>query len=108
MVRPQTLCGFHVKSDIEINEKVHKRATKLIIYLKHLPYIERLKQLLLFILKYRSLRGDMIEVFKIVLYFCHLSLGSCSITVKPIFNTFSMTRGNKYKLQKFSGYYYIT
>ena len=34
--------------------------------LKHLPYIERLKQLKLPALKYSRLRGDMIEVFKIV------------------------------------------
>ena len=47
-------------------EKVQKRATKLIISLKHLPYMERLKQLKLPILKYRRLRGDMMEVFKLV------------------------------------------
>ena len=55
----------HVK-DIELVEKVHKRATKLTISLKHLPYMERLKHLKLPLLKYRSLHGDMIEVFKLV------------------------------------------
>jgi len=54
------------KSDIEIIEKVPKRATKLIISLKHLSYSERLKQLQLPTLKYRRLRGDMIQVFKMV------------------------------------------
>ena len=34
--------------------------------LKHLPYIERLKQLKLPTLKYRRLRGDMLEFCKIV------------------------------------------
>ena len=47
-------------------EKIQKRATKLVICLKNLPYVERLKQLKLPTLKYRRLRGDMIEVFKIV------------------------------------------
>jgi len=54
------------KCDIEIIEKVQKRATKLIISLKHLSYNERLKQLQLPTLKYRRLRGDMIKVFKMV------------------------------------------
>ena len=61
-----TLYGAHKKGDIELVEKVQKRATKLIISLKHLPYTERLKQLKLPTLKYRRLRGDMIEVFKLV------------------------------------------
>jgi len=52
------------KGDIEIIEKVQKRATKLIISLKHLSYSERLKQPKLPTLKYRCLRSDMIEVFK--------------------------------------------
>jgi len=38
----------------------------LIIFCKHLPYTERLKQLMLPTFKYRYLHGDMIEVFKIV------------------------------------------
>jgi len=54
------------KEDIETIEKVQKRATKVIISLKHLPYMERLKQLKLVTLKYSRLRGDMIEVYKIV------------------------------------------
>ena len=54
------------KGDTEIIEKVQKRATKLIISLKKLSYVERLKQLQLPTLKYRCLRGDMIEVFKTV------------------------------------------
>ena len=37
---------------------------EMIISLKHLPYMERLKQLKLPTLKYRRLRGDMIEVYK--------------------------------------------
>ena len=58
--------GTHIKSDIEDIEKVQKRATKLVISLKKLPYKDRLEHLHLVTLKYRRLRGDMIEVYKIV------------------------------------------
>ena len=54
------------KSDIEQIEKIQKRATKLVITLRKLPYKNRLISLQLHTLKYRRLRGDMIEVFKIV------------------------------------------
>jgi len=40
------------------------RATKLVLTVKHLTYKQRLLQLKLPTLKYRRLRGDMIEVFK--------------------------------------------
>ena len=53
------------KGDIEAIEKVQKRATKLVISLKKLPCKERLLQLNVHTLKYRRLRGDMIEVYKI-------------------------------------------
>ena len=53
------------KGDIEAIEKVQKRATKLVISLKKLPYKERLLKLNLHTLKYRRLHGDMIEVYKI-------------------------------------------
>jgi len=69
MVRPHleyansVWCPYK-KGDIEIIEKVQKRArpTKLIISLKKLSYVERLKQLQLPTLKYRRLRGDMLEL----------------------------------------------
>ena len=47
-------------------ERVQKRATKLIKCLSSLGYEERLKKLGLFSLKYRRLRGDLIEVFKFI------------------------------------------
>jgi len=46
--------------------KVQKRATKFIISLNKYSYKDRLIQLNLPTLKYRRLRWDMIEVFKIV------------------------------------------
>ena len=48
----------------EEKEKVQRRATKTLPNLKHLPYIERLKKLKLPCLKYRSIRGDLNEVYK--------------------------------------------
>jgi len=51
-------------------------------------------------LKSRCLRGDMIEVFKIVKNYYDLEAA-----VKLNFNTFSTTRGNNYILQKFTCHY---
>jgi len=46
-------------------EKVQKRATKLVITIKKLHYEEKLRRLKLPTLKYRKIRGDMIELYKI-------------------------------------------
>jgi len=81
------------KGDIETIEKVQKRATKLVISLKKLPYKERLLQLNLHALKYRRLRGDTIEVYKII----H-DMYDRSVALELPRNV-SSTRGNKYKLQ---------
>jgi len=105
MVRPHleyansVWCPYK-KGDIEIIEKVQKRATKLIISLKHLSYSERLKQLQLPTLKYRRLCSNMIEVFKMV----HKCYDVCAV-VNLNFNTLSTTRRNKYKLQKSESHY---
>ena len=48
------------KTDIAELERVQRRATKQVPDLKHLEYSERLK------LVFRRLRGDMIEIFKIM------------------------------------------
>jgi len=47
-------------------EKVQMHATKLVISIKNLTYKDRLKRLKLPTLKYRRIRGDMIEVYKIL------------------------------------------
>ena len=47
-------------------EKVQMRATKLIQEIKHMSYIDRLKNLNLPTLLYRRLRGDMIMVYKLL------------------------------------------
>ena len=56
----------HYRKDIEILEKVQRRATKLIPELHEKPYEERLKILNLTTLEDRRIRGDLIEVFKIM------------------------------------------
>ena len=47
-------------------EKVQRRETKLVIALKEFAYEERLKQLKLYRLEERRLRGDLIEIFKLL------------------------------------------
>ena len=47
-------------------EKVQMRATKLLPSIRTLRYKERLKKLNLITLKYRRIRGDMIELYKIM------------------------------------------
>jgi len=53
------------QGDIKELEKVQKRATKLVLNLNKIPYKDRLMHLKLPTLKYRRLRGDRTEVFKI-------------------------------------------
>ena len=87
-------------------ENVQKRATKLVSACKHLCYKDRLMFLNLPTLKFRRIRGDMIEVFKILhdIY---------DINVVPLLvrNFETRTRGNslrlkvarcKYDIKKFS------
>lgn len=80
------------KGDIEDIEKIQKRATKL-ISLKKLSYKDRLIKLKLPTLKYRRLRGDMIEVFKILHNYYDLD-----VAPKLVLNNTSFTRGNSLKL----------
>ena len=56
----------HMIKFIESIEIVQRRATKLIPKIKNLTYPERLKALNLPTLLYRRIRGDMIEVYKII------------------------------------------
>ena len=50
-------------------ERVQRRVTKLIPTLCNVSYEEQLKQLDMFTLHKRRIRGDMIEVFKIHLFY---------------------------------------
>jgi len=83
------------KKDIDLIEKVQRRATKLVAPCKNKSYENRLRYLDLPTLKFRRIRGDMIEAYKIItdLY---------DTEAAPILemSTTTMTRGSERKLNK--------
>ena len=71
LVRPHLEYSIQVwrpyhKKDIDAIERIQRRATKMIPQLRNLSYEERLKECGLTTLETMRLRGDQVEVFKIL------------------------------------------
>ena len=98
LVRPQleycvqAWCPYYRK-DIDKLERVQRRVTKMIPNLRNKTYEERLKELNLFPLSQRRLRGDLIQVFKII-----KGIDNMDCSKYFTIDQSNYTRGNGYKI----------
>ena len=87
--------SLYLRKDIDMLEKIQKRATKLIPGLRDLRYEERLKECGLTTLEARRLTGDQIEVFKILNGYENID-SNIFLEIKES----KITRGHNYTLVK--------
>ena len=85
----------YLRKDIDMLEKIQRRATKHIPGLRYLTYEERLKECGLTTPETRRLRGDQIEVFKILNGYEHINYNICFEIRES-----KITRGDNYTLVK--------
>ena len=88
-----------MRRDVDILERVQRRATRLIPTLRELPYEERLKRLNLPSLDDRRMRGDMTETFKILKGFDQLDASKFFILRAEVTER-EATRGHNLKIFK--------
>ena len=83
------------KHNINILEAVQRRATKLIPGLKRLSYSDRLNNLNMFSVERRFIRGDMIQMYKML-------KGQVSLDFSDFFTLADdlRSRGHSYKIKK--------
>ena len=108
MVRPHLEYGScvwnpHLKKDNDAIERVQRRATRLLPEIRHLSYVDRLKELKLPTLKFRRERADIIETYNILTdkhiintdCRCHICPNKHMFLKSPAINN----RGHSMKLQ---------